>query len=110
MKTFLTETLRRVPPGVRVRAGLDSGFYSNPLLTQMEQAKVTYLCGVPLVPAILGACAEISDDCWEPCVDKNEGEVAEFGYRMHSRRQFRRYVVKRIPLEVGEQASLETGS
>lgn len=108
MKTFLTETLRRVPPGVAVRARLDSGFYGNPLFTQLERADVTYLCGVPLVPALLGPCAAIPDECWEPCLDKDAGEVAEFGYRMRGRRQFRRYIVKRIPLGVGEQASLET--
>lgn len=110
MKTFLTETLRRVPADVTVRARLDSGFYGNPLLAQMEQAKVTYLCGVPLIPAILGPCAAIPDECWEPCLDKDEGEVAEFGYRMRDRRQFRRYIVKRIPLEIGDQTTLDTGS
>ena len=109
MKTFLTETLRRVPPGVAVRARLDSGFYGNSLLAQMEQARVTYLCGVPLIPAIVGPCAAIPDECWERCLDKDEGEVAEFGYRMRGRRQFRRYVVKRIALAPGEQTSLETG-
>ncbi len=110
MKTFLTETLRRVPADVTVRARLDSGFYGNPLLAQMEQAKVTYLCGVPLIPAILGPCAAIPDECWEPCLDKDEGEVAEFGYRMRDRRQFRRYIVKRIALEIGDQTTLDTGS
>ncbi|MGQ0802912.1 MAG: IS1380 family transposase [Actinomycetota bacterium] len=109
MKTFLAETLRRVPGDVTVRSRLDSGFYGNPLLTQLEQAKVTYLCGVPLIPAILGPCAAIPDECWEPCLDKDEGEVAEFGYRMRDRRQFRRYIVKRIALEIGDQATLETG-
>ena len=36
MKTFLTETLRRVPEDVAVRARFDSGFYSGPLFAQME--------------------------------------------------------------------------
>jgi Transposase DDE domain group 1 len=109
MNTFLTETLRRVPAGVAVRARLDSGFYANALLTQMDQANVTYLCGVPLIPAIVGPCAHIPDECWEPCLDKDTGEVAEFGYRMRGRRRFRRYIVKRIRIEIGDQASLETG-
>ena len=109
MQTFLTETLQRVPEGVAVRARLDSGFYGHPLLGQMERAGVTYLCGVPLVPAILGPCAQIPDECWEPCADKDAGEVAEFAYRMRGRRRFRRYVVKRILIETGEQASLESG-
>ena len=45
-----------------------------------------------------------------PCTDKDEGEVAEFGYRLRDARRFRRYVVKRIMIRPGEQASLETGS
>jgi Transposase DDE domain group 1 len=109
MRTFLAETLRRVPDGVRVRARLDSGFYGGALLTQMEAAGVTYLCGVPIVPALLGAVAALDDDCWAPCVDKNDGEVAEFGYRLRHGRVFRRYIVKRIAIEPGEQATLEEG-
>jgi Transposase DDE domain group 1 len=37
MQTFLTETLRRVPEGVAVRARLDSGFYGHRLLGQMDR-------------------------------------------------------------------------
>jgi hypothetical protein len=62
MRTFLAETLRRVPDGVTVRARLDSGFYSGALLTQMHAAGVTYLCGVPIVPALLSAVAAIGDE------------------------------------------------
>ena len=110
MKTFLAETLRRVPEGVAVRSRLDSGFYGGALLAQLEAAGVTYTCSTPLVPAILNACNAIGDEYWSPCVDKEEGEVAEFGYRMRDGRRFRRYVVKRIAIEPGEQASLETGA
>jgi hypothetical protein len=109
MKTFLTETLRRVPDGVRVRARLDSGFYGAALLDQMQRAGVTYLCGVPLVPRILQAATALADHCWAPCLDKDEGEVAEFGYRMRDSVTFRRYVVKRIRIDVGEQATLDAG-
>ena len=110
MKTFLTETLRRVPKGVAVRARFDAGFYGGPFLEQMERAGVTYLCGVPLVPAILNACNAVGDACWAPCVDKDEGEVAEFGYRLRDGRRFRRYIVKRIAIDVGDQASLDSGA
>ena len=108
--TFVRETLRRVPPGVRVRSRLDSGFYSGPLFAQLEKADVTYLCGVPLIPKLLEICTRIGPECWRPCLDKEEGEVAEFGYRMTERRApFRRYVVKRIALEEGQQLSFEGG-
>jgi hypothetical protein len=109
MGTFLAETLRRVPDGVRVRARLDSGFYGGALLAQLEAADVTYLCGAPIIPALLDVVAAIGEGCWAPCVDKDEGEVAEFGYRLRDGRVFRRYIVKRIAIEPGEQATLEEG-
>lgn len=108
--TFLAEALRAVPGGVAVRARLDSGFYSGPLFDQMEAAGVTYLCGVPMTPRIGEAVSVIPDELWAPCTDKDHGEVAEFGYRLKEARRFRRYVVKRIMIGPGEQASLETGS
>lgn len=110
MKTFLTETLRRVPEGVTVRARLDSGFYGGPLLAQMERAGVTYLCGVPHNPRLLDTIHSIDDEFWEPCIDKDEGEVAEFGYRLSHGTTFRRYIAKRIAIEPGEQATLEQGA
>jgi hypothetical protein len=110
MKSFLTETLRRIPDGVAVRARLDSGFYGGPLLAQMEAAGVTYLCGVPFNPRIIEAIRTIGEGFWSPCVDKEIGEVAEFGYQLRDGRTFRRYVVKRIAIEPGEQATLEEGA
>jgi hypothetical protein len=110
MQTFLTETLRRVPEGVTVRARFDSGFYGGPLFAQMEAAQVTYLCGVPMIPPILAACAGIDDEYWEPCLDDHDGEVAEFGYRLRAAGQFRRYIVKRIAIDIGEQTTLDAGA
>jgi hypothetical protein len=109
MKTFLDETLRRVPQGVTVRARFDSGFYGGPLFAQMESAGVTYLCGVPQIPPILNACNGLDDMCWQACIDKEDGEVAEFGYRLRDGRRFRRYIVKRIAIDIGEQATLDRG-
>ena len=108
--TFLAEALRAVPDGVVVRARLDSGFYSGALFDQMEAAGLSYLCGVPMTPRIGEAVSTIPEELWAPCTDKDEGEVAEFGYRLRDARRFRRYVVKRIMIRPGEQASLETGS
>lgn len=110
MKTFLAETLRRVPPGVRVRARMDSGFYGGPLLAQLEAADVTYVCGVPFNPRISDATRSIDDEFWRPCLDKETGEVAEFGYRLSHGNVFRRYIVKRIAIEPGEQATLDQGA
>jgi hypothetical protein len=75
-----------------------------------DAAGITYLCGVPIVPALLEVVAGLGDEHWAPCVDKDEGEVAEFGYRLRQGRVFRRYIVKRIAIEPGEQATLDQGA
>lgn len=105
---FVLECLRRIPQGVTVRARFDSGFYSSELFAELEQRRVTYLCGVPLKPRLTSVIRQIPHACWTPCVDKQEGEVAEFGYRMAHERIFRRYVVKRISVTVGEQLEIES--
>jgi len=65
---------------------------------------------VPLNARILGVIREIDDSAWSACIDKDEGEVAEFGYRQADSKVFRRYVLKRIPRNHGEQLDLETGA
>lgn len=110
MKAFLSEALRRIPAGVAVRARMDSGFYSGALLEQMEHASVTYLCSVPLIPAIKACIAVVPDQTWQACIDKEGGEVAEFGYRMGDAERERRYIVKRILRKNGEQLTLEDGT
>lgn len=110
MESFLRETLRRIPDPITIRARLDSGFYGEKLFTQMDAARVTFLCGVPLNTAILGVIGAIPEECWGPCRDDKAGQVAEFGYRMRDAKHFRRYVVKRIPRDRGEQLELGAGA
>ena len=109
ISTFVTEALRAVPDGVGVRARFDSGFYSGTLFAQLEGAGVTYLCDVPLSAPIVEAASQIADQYWAACLDKEEGEVAEFGYRLRDGGPFRRYIVKRIEIPPGRQASLWEG-
>jgi hypothetical protein len=108
ISSFVTEALRAVPAGVSIRARFDSGFYSGPLFTQLEAAGVTYLCGAPNSAPIVEAASQIADEYWASCADK-EGEVAEFGYRHRGGGPFRRYIVKRIEIPPGRQASLWEG-
>lgn len=107
ISTFVTEALRAVPDGVSVRARFDSGFYSGLLFAQLENAGVTYLCGAPLSAPIVEAASQIADEYWVSCLD--EAEVAEFGYRLRDGGPFRRYIVKRIEIPPGKQASLWEG-
>lgn len=108
ISSFVTEALRAVPDGVDVRARFDSGFYSGPLFAQLEEAGVTYLCGAPLSARIVEAASQIADEYWASCLDK-DAEVAEFGYRLRDGGPFRRYIVKRIEIPPGKQASLWEG-
>lgn len=108
IQTFVAETQRAVPDGVGVRARFDSGFYSGPLFAQLERAGVTYLCGAPLSAPIVEAASQIADEYWVSCLDK-DAEVAEFGYRLRDGAKFRRYIVKRIEIPPGRQASLWEG-
>jgi hypothetical protein len=101
--------MRAVPPGVTVRARFDSGFFSGPLFAQLEAAGVMYLCGVPLTAPVLAVASANADEHWAPCLGA-EGEVSEFGYRLKAgRHPMRRYVVKRIAIGPGTQASLWEG-
>lgn len=105
---FVSECLKRVPSGVHVRARFDSGFYSKDLFAKLEAKGVTYLCGAMLTPRLTSVIRQIPDSSWVTCVDKDEGEVAEFGFVISGDNVFRRYVVKRIPVNVGEQMEIET--
>ena len=108
ISTFVAEALRAVPDGVGVRARFDSGFYSGPLFAQLEAAGVTYLCGAPLSAPIVDAASQIAGEYWVSCGDDG-AQVAEFGYRLRDGGPFRRYVVKRIQIPPGRQASLWEG-
>jgi hypothetical protein len=90
-----------------VRARFDSGFYSGPLFAHLERAGVTFLCGAPLTAPLIEAASGIGERYWVSCPDR-EGQVAEFGYRMKTG-PFRRYVVKRVEIPPGVQASLWEG-
>jgi hypothetical protein len=105
---FVAECLKRVPAGTQIRARFDSGFYSKDMFAMLEHQGVTYLCGAMITPRLTSVIRQIPDRCWTLCTDKDEGEVAEFGFRISHDNVFRRYIVKRIPVTIGEQASLDT--
>jgi hypothetical protein len=90
MRTFLAETLRRVP-GRRdgsgpARLGVLRRCAARPAGSRRRHLQVR--CTHHPRPA--QRVAAIGEDCWAPCVDKDEGEVAEFGYRLHDGRVVRR--------------------
>ena len=75
------------PRGSRCAAGFDSGFYSGALFEQLETCRRHLPVRRPAHPPPCSRSPRRSpDEYWRLCLDKDEGEVAEFGYRMRDRR------------------------
>jgi hypothetical protein len=108
MSTFVAEALRAVPEGVAVRARFDSGFYSGPLFAQLEDARITYLCGAPLTPPDPGGGHRNRRWILGP-VRRQGGGGGRVRLRLRAGGPFRRYIVKRIAIPPGRQASLWEG-
>lgn len=104
---FLDGCLRRLPAGVRVRLRADEGFWGNPVLSALEERGITYAVGAPLIASVRQRITEIPEPAWGPSCYRHGSGVAEFRWRPKSWRRERRFVVRRDPVERGEQLSLE---
>ena len=103
-------------PASRCAARFDSGFYSGrALFGDLKRSAVTYLCGVPMNRSlVLGVIRQIPlmNAPILACLDKDEGEIAEFGYRMRDALSGLSPLCRetdRRSSSPGEQASFETG-
>jgi len=83
---FVDECPAAHPRRRRGSSRFDSGFHDGKLFEALERRCVTYLCGVPLNPRILGVVRGIEDWGLGTLHRQGRGEVAEFGYR-HGRLQ-----------------------
>jgi hypothetical protein len=106
-KRFLAECLRRLPDGVRVLLRADEGFYGQGLLAELEGRRVTYTVGAPLIASVRARIGEIPEGDWQPSSYRDASEVATFSWRPKTWALERRFVVRRDPVEQGEQLSLE---
>lgn len=104
---FLTECLRRLPAGVRVFLRADEGFWGQPFFAELEQRRITYAVGAPLIASVRGRISEIAERDWQPSCYRDGSEVASFRWQPTSWKHERRFVVRRDPVEAGEQLSLE---
>ena len=106
-KRFLAECLRRLPVGVRVFLRADEGFWGQDFFAELERKRVTYSVGAPLIASVKARISEIPACDWRPSSYREGSEVTSFRWRPKTWSTGRRFVVRRDPVEPGEQLSLE---
>ena len=106
-RRFLAECLRRLPVGARVFLRADEGFWGNDFLAELERKRITYAVGAPLIASVRARVAEIPEAGWQPSSYRAGSQVASFVWKPKTWKQARRFVVRRDPVEQGEQLSLE---
>jgi hypothetical protein len=104
---FLDSCLRRLPEGIGLFLRADEGFWGNPVLAGLEEREITYAVGAPLIASVRQRVSEVPESAFGPSCYRAGSEVAEFRWRPKSWSQERRFVVRRDPVERGEQLSLE---
>jgi Transposase DDE domain group 1 len=106
-KRFLCDCLRRLPEGVRLFLRADEGFYGQDFLAALEDKGITYAVGAPIYRALRERLAAIDEADWRRSSYREGSEVASFAWKPKTWERERRFVVRRDPVEHGEQLSLE---
>jgi len=107
---FLAECLRRVPAGTRVFLRADEGFWGQGFFAELERRQITYAIGAPQIASVKTRIAAIPAGEWRPSSYRAGSEVASFDWQPKTWRSERRFVVRRDPVEQGEQLTLDGGS
>ena len=108
-KRFLADCLRRLPDDARVFLRADEGFWGQDFFAELEQRQVTYAIGAPQIRSVKARIAAIPAGDWRPSSYRSGSEVASFSWRPKTWKRERRFVVRRDPIEPGEQLSLDGG-
>jgi DDE family transposase len=106
-KRFLAECLRRVPAGARVYLRADEGFWGQGFFAELERRQITYAVGAPLIASVKTRISEIPAGEWRPSSYRAGSQVAAFSWQPKTWTKQRRFIVRRDPVEPGEQLSLE---
>jgi hypothetical protein len=106
---FVRECLRRVPVGARVFLRADEGFWGQDFFAQLERREITYAIGAPQIASVKARIAELPASDWQPSSYRTGSEVASFDWQPKTWKRERRFIVRRDPIEVGEQLRLDGG-
>jgi hypothetical protein len=104
---FLAECLRRVPSGARVFLRADEGFWGQDFFAWLEQRAITYAVGAPQIASVKARISAIPADDWQPSGYRAGSEIASFDWQPKTWKTQRRFVVRRDPIEPGEQLRLD---
>jgi DDE family transposase len=104
---FLRECFRRLPEGARLFLRADEGFWGKDFFAELERGQITYAVGAPLIASVRTRIAEIAERDWQRSSYREGSEVASFEWRPKTWERERRFIVRRDPVEAGEQLSLE---
>lgn len=106
---FVRQCLRRLPAGARVFLRADEGFWGQDFFAELERLQITYAIGAPQIGSVKARIAEIPTAHWRPSSYRSGSEVTSFEWQPKTWKQTRRFVVRRDPLAVGEQLTLDGG-
>lgn len=106
---FVVECLDRVPAGVPVFLRADEGFWGQRFFGELERREITYAVGAPQIASVKARIAAVPATDWRPSSYRDGSEVASFEWRPTTWERERRFVVRRDPLEPGEQLTLDDG-
>jgi Transposase DDE domain group 1 len=106
-RRFLRECLARLPEGGRRCMRADEGFFGKDFLADLEREEIAYTVGCPLIASVRARIAEIPEADWQPSSYRPGSHVASFRWQPKTWPIDRRFVVRRDPVERGEQLSLE---
>lgn len=104
---FLDECLRRLPVGARLFLRADEGFWGQDFFADCERRQITYAVGAPLIASVRSRIGETAEGDWQPSCYREDSEVVSFRWRPKSWKKERRFIVRRDPVEAGEQLTLE---
>jgi hypothetical protein len=79
------------------------------LLAELERRRVTYTVGAMLNRALRERISAVPGDDWQRSCYREGSQVASFAWKPTTWRKARRFVVRRDPVEQGEQLSLAGG-
>jgi len=104
---FLGECLRRLPSGARVFLRADEGFWGQDFFAELERRQITYAVGAPLIASVRTRIGAVAEGDWQPSCYREGSEVVSLHWRPKTWKQERRFIVRRDPVEAGEQLTLE---
>jgi hypothetical protein len=108
-RRFVGECLDRVPAQARVYLRADEGFWGQDFFAELERRQITYAVGAPLIASVRARIAAIPAGDWRPSSYRSGSQVASFAWKPKTWERERRFIVRRDPVDHGEQLSLEDG-